>query len=529
MFEQFNRLRNVFEAASPKLSQYLPAEEVAALGQEIKQRTADQQPVVMVYGVYNAGKSTLINALVGAEVAEMGDIPKTDRVDAYQYGDVSILDTPGIDAPIEHENITREQLAKSDAVVFVLSSDGVLEEQHTYLELGKVLQAKKPVLVVINNKSGYKPDAEEYIALVERFRHNLKQYFANSPDILTMLESVEDFLVNAKMALKGKLEQKDVLVEYSQLPGLEQAVARLFAKTDSAQIAKTLAVQLHTLLQKAIEQAERGQQSTELMQLQQFITSIHTAKVKIKERALSFAANSKAGVKSELNQLLHNGESEEAQAVLSEWEEQIWDQFEQSLQHESRLLDIEAEKVAREFLRQESLDDVEDSQDQRKNTSGFSDLLKAMAERGLKLDITEELLKEGIVETLKQGKKLLPTLFKGVGPKTMGRWATKTAPLIGPTIDVVMAVYDYYKANEIEQRQIRQQQQHHEKITQKVNGLVENIFDQLGGTLDDGLDEIFAPLLKGLNEKLEKGSKETAGVEADIAALRALQPRCDSF
>lgn len=528
MFEQFNRLRSLFEAASPKLSQYLAEEDVVTLGQEIKQRTTDQQPVVMVYGVYNAGKSTLINALVGAEVAEVGDIPKTDRVDAYQYGDVCILDTPGIDAPIEHESITREQLAKSDAVVFVLSSDGVLEEQQTYVEMGKILQAKKPMLVVINNKSGYQPDSEDYIALVERFRHNLKQYFASNSDILTTLEGVEDFLVNAKMALKGKLEQKDVLVERSQLPVLEQAVARLFAKTDSAQIAKTLAVQLHVLLQKAIEQAEQGQQSSELMQLQQLITSTYAAQVKIKERTVSFAANSKAGVKSELNQLLHNGESEKAQAVLNDWQQQLWEQFEHNLQRESRLLDIEAGQVAREFLRQESID-VEDWQDQESGDSGFSGLFKAMAQSGFKLDVTEELLKEGIVETLKQGKKLLPTLFKGVGPKTMGKWATKTAPLVGPTIDVVMAVYDYYKASEIEQRQIRQQQQHHEKITQKVNGLVENIFDQLEQILDDGLDEIFAPLLKQLEERLEQGSKKTAGVEADIAVLKALQLRSDSF
>lgn len=35
---------------------------------------------IMVYGVYNAGKSTLINAMAGEEVAEVGDVPVTATI-----------------------------------------------------------------------------------------------------------------------------------------------------------------------------------------------------------------------------------------------------------------------------------------------------------------------------------------------------------------------------------------------------------------------------------------------------------------
>ena len=52
---------------------------------------------IMVYGVYNAGKSTLINALIGQNIAPAGDIPLTDRVDEYRWGQYAILDTPGVD------------------------------------------------------------------------------------------------------------------------------------------------------------------------------------------------------------------------------------------------------------------------------------------------------------------------------------------------------------------------------------------------------------------------------------------------
>ena len=35
----------------------------------------EQKPKVLVYGIYNAGKSTLVNVLCGKEVAEVGDRP----------------------------------------------------------------------------------------------------------------------------------------------------------------------------------------------------------------------------------------------------------------------------------------------------------------------------------------------------------------------------------------------------------------------------------------------------------------------
>ena len=37
----------------------------------------EQKPKVLVYGIYNAGKSTLVNVLCGKEVAEVGDRPTT--------------------------------------------------------------------------------------------------------------------------------------------------------------------------------------------------------------------------------------------------------------------------------------------------------------------------------------------------------------------------------------------------------------------------------------------------------------------
>lgn len=529
MFEQFRRLDTLMNQAFPVLQSYLPAEQIEAFKTEFKQRTENQQPIVMVYGVYNAGKSTLINALAGAELAEVGDIPKTDRVDAYAVGEVTLLDTPGIDAPIDHERITRDQLAKADAVVFVLSSGGVLEEHSTYQEIKEILQAGKPLLVVINNKHDYKPQDANYIALVEKFRQNLKDFLADEPLLLTRLAEVEDFLVNAKLALKAKLEHKAPLLAHSQLPELEKALGRLFAKTNSAQIAKTLSVQLSTLVQQALGQAEQGKQSSELMQLQQLISDAQAGKRQVRERTLSFALTDKAAIKAELNQLLQQGQASQANHCLENWQHTLSSYFNDQVEQTLSALDLEAAAVAQVLLQQTTLLEAEMGETQGTVQSGLGELIGALAQNGISLKLGEELTQEGIVFALKQGKAWFPALFKGVGTKTMGKWASRATPLIGTAMDVFMAVYDYYQANEQAKRQIEQQRAQYEKITTKVHSLVESICEELAYVVDEQLAIVFDPILNELQNALAVLSAKEEGVEADIAELKRYQLLCDDF
>lgn len=65
-----------------KLVQDYPAmqESFAQVSVQFEDKVKTPGISVMVYGIYNAGKSTLINALIGQEVAPTGDIPLTDKV-----------------------------------------------------------------------------------------------------------------------------------------------------------------------------------------------------------------------------------------------------------------------------------------------------------------------------------------------------------------------------------------------------------------------------------------------------------------
>ena len=137
MFNAFSSLERIYRDVRPLLVDWVASTAVSNFEIELAERQAKPSPKVMVYGVYNAGKSTLINALAGKALARCDDIPTTDAVTAYSLGDIELLDTPGIDAPIEHEVISREQLEKSDVVVkmflfFTFGIDSYLQCSFAY-------------------------------------------------------------------------------------------------------------------------------------------------------------------------------------------------------------------------------------------------------------------------------------------------------------------------------------------------------------------------------------------------------------
>src|SRR5262245_65448537 len=87
---------------------------------------------VAVVGRPNAGKSTLVNALVGEKVAIVSDKPQTTRkrilgVARRSGVEVALVDTPGIHRPQYRMNaaMVREAtdaLSTADALLFVLDA-----------------------------------------------------------------------------------------------------------------------------------------------------------------------------------------------------------------------------------------------------------------------------------------------------------------------------------------------------------------------------------------------------------------------
>ncbi len=89
---------------------------------------------VAVVGRPNAGKSTLVNALVGEKVAIVSDKPQTTRkrilgVARRPGAEIALVDTPGIHKPEYRLNAAmvhdaRDALASADLVLFVVDAAG---------------------------------------------------------------------------------------------------------------------------------------------------------------------------------------------------------------------------------------------------------------------------------------------------------------------------------------------------------------------------------------------------------------------
>lgn len=114
---------------------------------------------VTIAGRTNAGKSSLLNAIVGEKIASVSDKPQTTRTRITGIRNIDdcqlvFFDTPGLHKPVnklsEHMlDTVKESVSDIDAVVFMMDCTKKINSQE--LELLKSMNASKmPVILVLN-------------------------------------------------------------------------------------------------------------------------------------------------------------------------------------------------------------------------------------------------------------------------------------------------------------------------------------------------------------------------------------------
>jgi GTP-binding protein EngB required for normal cell division len=214
----------------------LSSEIITQSQHNISQKLANLQPSIMLYGIYNAGKSTLLNALLGQNKADVSDHPETSAITEYAWQSYRIFDTPGVDAPIEHQQITEQHLQHVEVVLFVMSTNGAFDESDIYRRLAAVLKNGQRLIIILNDKIGTS-EANKH-AILQRVSQHLSQQLADQP---LLLQDVSVIALNAKTALKGRLENKTLLIEKSNIGQLETSIHQKMAQTSLQDSLKTLA------------------------------------------------------------------------------------------------------------------------------------------------------------------------------------------------------------------------------------------------------------------------------------------------
>jgi small GTP-binding protein len=200
--------------------------------------------LLVIVGEFNSGKSAFVNALLGADIAEEGVTPTTDRITVLRYAEepvqrsrkdgvfemgypneflreISIVDTPGTNAIIRHhEDLSRGFVPRSDLVLFVTSAERPLtESERGYLEL--IRDWGKKILLVIN-KADLLADGEKREEVRSFVDGGIRSALGLTPPI---------FFVSSLLARKAKAAanamERDALMQASGFAELENYVTDL--------------------------------------------------------------------------------------------------------------------------------------------------------------------------------------------------------------------------------------------------------------------------------------------------------------
>lgn len=143
-------------------------------------------PFLMVMvGPFGSGKSSLINALLGEQLLDVGPIPTTDHIVILRHGPevqrsragevetifhpslllehLSLVDTPGLESVFRtHDEVTRRFLHRADVVLLVMLATQVLSASHLeYLQQLKTYG--KRVIIVVNQMDVLEPPEREQV------------------------------------------------------------------------------------------------------------------------------------------------------------------------------------------------------------------------------------------------------------------------------------------------------------------------------------------------------------------------------
>ncbi len=210
------------------------------------------QPEIMVHGIYNAGKSTLINALVGKEVAPFGDVPLTCKIDKYEWNGYQITDTPGVDAPIQgHEEITREHLKESEVVIFVMSAGAGSENIDNYGRMVEIIEAGKRLLIVVNDKSKISDEVVR-CGIKDKVKVNLKTVATEKGMCINEID-YDVIFVNAQTACVANKYNEPELLRDSNLQVLEQHILKEIRRVDGYARIRTIINEINHIAEKTLQ------------------------------------------------------------------------------------------------------------------------------------------------------------------------------------------------------------------------------------------------------------------------------------
>ena len=173
---------------------------------------ADHPFLLTLVGPFSSGKSSVINALLGEAVLDVGPVPTTDHISILRYGPtvqksrtgtvstvfypaellerISLVDTPGLESVFkQHDDLTKKFLHRADILFLVMIATQVLTASDLAF-MQSLKEYGKRTVIVVNQIDVLEPEDRETV-----------RAFVEEQSRLHMGIEPQIWLVSAKQAL----------------------------------------------------------------------------------------------------------------------------------------------------------------------------------------------------------------------------------------------------------------------------------------------------------------------------------------
>ena len=248
-------------------------QDLLSASRDLLMRLADDRFNLMVVGRFSRGKSTLINAVLGAAHLPTGILPLTSVITTVRYGSrtqvvlnfndsrlrqeipltrlaeyvtqqsnpgniknvayaeielpvellrrgLFFVDSPGLGSAIAENTLTTERFfPEADAFVLITSFDSPLSDEENRA-LHRIQQSKKRLFVIVNKKD----------IVAENDRKQVLEYVRAQLERFSFYRPPQIFSVSAREALEAKVSQKLDRVAASGILQFEEELLRFLTK-----------------------------------------------------------------------------------------------------------------------------------------------------------------------------------------------------------------------------------------------------------------------------------------------------------